>query len=301
MPHRLISRFLLITGVLSLLVGCGTRTPALAEDVIQVGVSIAPQAFFVQRLGGERVSVTVLAPAGANAHTYEPKPEQLKALSQAQLYFRIGVEFEAAWMDRLTVGRHLRVVDTTQGIALMPMIAGYHQEGEAKDAAHEEGLPDPHIWLSPRLVRVQAQTIHAALVDVDPTHRVDYDENLKQFLDELDALDAELAETLNGLISRQFMVFHPSWGYFARDYDLAMIPIEVGGQEPSAQELAALITAAKAQGIRVVFAQPSLSTRTAETIAREIGGQVVLIDPLAEDWATNLHRVAETLAGALGR
>lgn len=296
MPYRhWLLAFILL---LSLLVGCGAVAPAEAEQPLRVGVSVAPQAYFLQRLGGERVSVTVLVPPGADVHTYEPKPEQLKALSQAQLYFRIGIEFETAWMDRLTSGRNLRVVDTTQGIALLPLAEGHSHEQEADN--HQEGLPDPHIWLSPSLVKVQAQTIHAALVETDPAYRAMYDENLRQFLDELDALDAELRQTLSGLQSRRFMVFHPSWGYFARDYDLEMVPIEVGGQEPSAQALAALIAEAREEGIRMVFAQPSLSTRTAETIAREIGGEVLLIDPLAEDWAANLRRVAQTLAEALG-
>lgn len=295
MPYR----YLLFTLILlfSLLAGCRAAAPAETDPPLRVGVSIAPQAYFLQRLGGERVSVTVLVPPGADAHTYEPKPEQLKALSQAQLYFRIGIEFETAWMDRLTSGRNLRVVDTTQGIALLPMTEGHSHE-KADDP--QEGLPDPHIWLSPSLVKVQAQTIHAALAEADPAHRAMYDENLRQFLDELDALDAELRQTLRGLQSRRFMVFHPSWGYFARDYDLEMIPIEVGGQEPSAQALATLIAEAREEGIRMVFAQPSLSTRTAETIAREIGGEVLLIDPLAEDWAANLRRVAQTLAEVLG-
>lgn len=295
MPYRYLRSLLVL---LLMLAGCRTGAPADGDSTVRVGVSIGPQAYFVQRLGGERVTVTVLVPPGADAHTYEPKPDQLKALSQAKIYFRIGLEFESAWLDRLTSGRSLRVVDTTQGIALLPMAEGHGHDEESDE--HDEGLFDPHIWLSPSLVKVQAQTIHAALVEADPSHRAQYDQNLQAFLSELDALDAEIRQALSGLTSRRFMVFHPSWGYFAHDYDLEMLTIEVGGQEPSAQALAALISEAKEEGIRVVFAQPSLSTRTAETIAREIGGRVLLIDPLAEDWADNLRRVAQTLAEALG-
>lgn len=284
--------------VLLLASGCRAASPSAQGDVLRVGVSVVPQKYFVERIGGQWVDVTVLVPPGADAHTYEPKPAQLKALSQAQLYFRIGIEFEAAWMDRLVAGSALRVVDTTQGVTFIPMAEGHHHEDEEE---HEEGAPDPHIWLSPRLVKVQAQNIHAALVAADAAHRESYDENLRQFLGEIDALDADLQESLRTLASRKFMVFHPAWGYFAYDYDLEMIPIEVGGQEPSAQEMASLIAEAKEEGIRIVFAQPSLSARTAEIVAREIGGEVLLIDPMAEDWPTNLRRVAQTLADTLGR
>jgi zinc transport system substrate-binding protein len=96
------------------------------------------------------------------------------------------------------------------------------------------------------------------------------------------------------------MVFHPSWGYFGDDFALEMIPIEVGGQEPSAAELAALVTQAEREGIRVIFAQPEFSTSQAETIAQEIGGEVLLISPLAEDWLENLRQVADTFAQVLG-
>jgi len=113
-------------------------------------------------------------------------------------------------------------------------------------------------------------------------------------------LDADIHAALDGLERREFMVFHPAWGYFAREYGLEMIPIEVGGQEPSAAELAGLVSEALEEGVSVIFVQPEFSARAAETIASESGGQVVTIDSLAEDWAENLRRVAESLAAALG-
>jgi len=161
--------------------------------------------------------------------------------------------------------------------------------------------PDPHIWLSPSLVKIQAQTIFEALVELDPRHEADYRANLESFLGDIDALDAQIREALAGMENRKFMVFHPAWGYFARDYGLEMIPIEVGGQEPSAAELASLIVEAREGGITVIFAQPEFSSRDAETIAGEIGGEVLLISPLAPDWLDNLGRIAKTFAEVLGR
>lgn len=271
----------LVAGVLA---GCGQNATPAAPAALHVTVSILPQRYFVERVGGEYVAVNVMVEPGASPATYEPQPEQLRALSVADVYFGIGVPFENAWLERFaSVNENLLLVDTTQGI----------------ERLGEPGNPDPHIWLSPALVKVQSQTIYETLAQLDPAHQETYRANLESFLADIDALDADIRETLTGVENRKFMVFHPSWGYFARDYGLEQLPVEVGGQEPSAAELAALVAGAKQEGIKVIFAQPEFSTRSAETLAQEIGGEVLLISPLAPDWLDNLRRVAEALAKAM--
>ncbi len=266
---------------------CRRSAPVAQPDKLQVTVSILPQQYFVDRVGGEHVYVNVMVRPGESPATYEPKPEQLQALSASAAYFTIGVAFEQAWMSRIAAANpEMHIVDTTQGIERLPL-------GES--AAHL----DPHIWLSPRLVKIQAQTIYQALIELDPSHQAAYRANLDAFQADIDALDADIRATLEDTQARRFMVFHPSWGYFARDYDLEQIPIQVGGQEPSAAELAELITRAQQAKIRVVLAQPEFSTRAAETIAQEIGGKVLLISPLAPDWLDNMHRVATTFVDAM--
>jgi zinc transport system substrate-binding protein len=268
--------------IVALLTGCGQSAAPEPAAPMNVTVSILPQKYFVERIGGERVDVNVMVPPGASPATYEPKSEQLTALGKAAAYLSIGVPFESAWLDKIaSANSEMRLVDTTRGI--------------------EKVGKDPHIWLSPTLVKTQARTIYEALAQLDPTHEAGYKINLDSFIADIDALDADIRKTLAGVENRKFMVFHPSWGYFARDYGLKMIPIEVGGQEPSAAELAGLITTAKEEGIRVIFAQPEFSTRDAETIAREIGGEVLLISPLAPNWLDNLRQVAETFAEVLSQ
>jgi zinc transport system substrate-binding protein len=191
------------------------------------------------------------------------------------------------------------LVDPIAGIERTPMVEHDHHE-EGQDDSHAEGAPDPHVWLSPALVKSQALAICDALVQLDPVHRDEYTTNLSAFVADIDALDAHIRETLSGLGGTKFMVFHPTWGYFARDYGLEQVAVEVGGQEPSAQELARLIEEAREEGIQVVFAQPEFSTQDAETIAEEIGGRVLLISPLAPDWLDNMRSVAETFAQVLG-
>jgi len=272
----------------ALLAGCGqSATPAQSTaseptGSLNITVSILPQKYFVERVGGEHVEVNVMVEPGSSPATYEPKPEQLAALSEAAAYVSIGVPFEDAWLDKIaSTNSDMLMVDTTQGIEKMGT--------------------DPHIWLSPSLVKIQSQTIYEALAQLDPAREADYKTNLDSFIADIDDLDAEIRETLTGLKTKKFMVFHPAWGYFARDYGLEMIPVEVGGQEPSAAELAALVTETRDEGIKVIFAQPEFSTKDAKTIASEIGGEVLLISPLGPEWLDNLHHVAQTFAEVLGQ
>lgn len=285
------------------LAACGgtTTTPAADEpaaddaavteeehaegDPLQITVSILPQQYFVERVGGEHVVVNVMVPPGEFPGTYEPKPEQVTALSTADAYISIDVPFERGWLERFQqTNPDMRMVNTTQGI---------ERRGDAE-------RPDPHIWLSPLLVKKQARTIADALIDLDPDHEADYTANLEAFLADLDMLSNETTTTLETLENRKFIVFHPAWGYFAQDYDLEMISIEVGGQEPSAAELATVIERAQEENISIVFAQPQFNPDSAQRIAEEIGGEVVLINPLAPDWLANQYRVADTFARVLG-
>jgi len=289
----------LLLGIVPL-TGCRqTQMPSPTSDKLQIMVSIAPQKYFVERIGNGYVTANVMVPPGAEPHTFEPKPEQLKALSRANAYMRIRIDFEEAWMGKIEAANpKMLVVDTTQGIQRMPMEEGFHEE--EKHAGEGENL-DPHIWLSPKLVKVQAQTICDTLVKLDSKHQAAYRANLKSFFSDLDKLDADIRNSLQGVKNRKFIVFHPGWGYFARDYGLEQIPIEVGGQEPSAAELGVLITEAKKENIKIVFAEPQFSKQAAETIAKEIGGEVLLIDPLTADWTNNLRNVANTFAKVLSQ
>jgi zinc transport system substrate-binding protein len=301
--NRLIIGVLLAGLLVGGLVVCAPKAGPAGDGKLNVVVSIVPQRYFVERIGGEYVSVSVMVEPGNSPATYEPKPEQLKALGSAAAYFSIGVPFEAAWLDKIAeANKAMMMVDTIANIERMPMGAHHHdEEGKEEDHDHEEGAPDPHVWVSPELVKVQSQAIYEALAKLDPAHEVEYKTNLDAFVADIDQLEADIKATLTGLKSNKFMVFHPAWGYFAHDFGLEQIAVEVGGQEPSAQELAHLIEEAQEEGIQVVFAQPEFSTTDAETIAKEIGGEVLLISPLAPDWLANMRRVAQTFADVLGQ
>lgn len=276
-----------------------------AKTPLQVTVSIVPQEYFVKRIGGDRVSVNAMIQPGTDPHTYEPKPEQLKTTARSQAYFKIGVSLEDAWKDRLnSVNQQMLIVDTSQGVDKIPLTAEHnhdhdhdhnHDQDHAKAKTEQAGKNtlDPHIWLSPKRVKAQAETIYQTLAQLDPGQEAIYRANFEKFSQELDALDQEIRQNLAGIKNKKFMVFHPEWGYFAQDYGLEMIAIEIDGNEPSAAQLSQLIKQAKKENIKVIFTQPEFSQKSAETIAREIGGQVIPISAFDENWSENLRQVSQ--------
>jgi len=293
---RLLCDFIFIPGLLLFVLaaaGCGRASDSETAG-LPVTVSILPQKYFVERIGGDHVRVNVMVAPGASPATYEPKPSRVRALSGAAIYFAAGVPFESVWLRRLTRDRKaLMVVDTSAGIEKLTM------EGHRQHDHHSEETLDPHTWLSPRLVKIHATAICDALCEVDPDRSEAYRMNLVSFHAELENLDRELQAQFENITSRSFLVFHPSWGYFARDYGLKMFPIEVGGQEPSASELGRLVDRSRDENIRAILVQPEFSQRSAEIIAREIGVEVISASPLEEAWADNLRRVAGELSRVL--
>jgi zinc transport system substrate-binding protein len=276
-----------------------SSTVSRAGQKLDVFVSIAPQKYFVQQIGKERVNVQVMVQPGANPATYEPRPRQMAALSKAQIYFAIGVAFEKVWLGKIAAASSkLRVVHTDHGVQKIPM-ATHHHPAEHDSGKNHQGEPDPHTWLSPTLVISQARAILNALVDVDSNHRPVYEANTNAFIAELAALDADFRDMFAGQQGREFMVFHPAWGYFAQAYGLKQVPVEIEGKDPKPAQLKALIDHAQKKHIKVIFVQPQFSARSAELIAKAIDGQVIFADPLASDWSDNLRKVAQKFKTAL--
>jgi zinc transport system substrate-binding protein len=320
--YRVVRYFLIILAML-----CVMSMICLAAGKLPVFVSIVPQQYFVQQMGKDLVDIQVMVQPGASPATYEPKPQQMADLSKAKIYFAIGVPFENAWLRKIAdPNPNMRVIHTDQGIEKLAMAAHHHHhddqaeehhEGEHHEADHDHeksehhgeaaydedhhghaGL-DPHIWLSPPLVKIQARNILAALQEADPANQRVYEANFKEFTARIDQLDTDLKNTFTGKKGLQFMVFHPAWGYFAHTYGLKQVPIEIEGKDPKPAQLKELVQHARENGIKVVFVQPQFSTKSAELIAREIGGQVAFANPLAEDWMANLREVADKFESAL--
>ena len=277
----------------------GFSANAQTGKQLAVFVSISPQKYFVQQIGKERVNVQVMVRPGASPATYEPRPRQMAAISKTQVYFTIGVAFEKAWLRKIIAANpKLRVVHTDHGIQKISM-ASHRHDAEHQPGKEHSGEPDPHIWLAPTLVMTQARTILNALVEIDPAHRAVYETNTRAFLTVLAVLDADLRNMFADRQGRQFMVFHPAWGYFAHSYGLQQVPVEIEGKDPKPAQLKVLIEHARENQIKAIFVQPQFSSKSAQLVAKEIGGRVTVADPLASDWSSNLREVARKLKTAL--
>ncbi|MCP3955404.1 MAG: zinc ABC transporter solute-binding protein, partial [Desulfobacterales bacterium] len=179
---------------------------SLAAEKLPVFVSIGPQKYFVQQIGKDLLTVQVMVQPGASPATYEPKPRQMTALAKTRVYFAIGVPFENTWLQKIAAANpKMKVVHTDLEITKIPMAAHHDHDDEVEqhaadkhDHLQEAGGLDPHVWLSPPLVKIQAYAILAALQELDPTNRDVYATNFKQFSAEIDQLDAELRQTFSG-------------------------------------------------------------------------------------------------------
>ena len=403
---------------------------------VNVVVSIAPQQTFVEKIGADKVNVTTMVKPGSDPHSYEPKPSQMKAIANANLYFPIKIEFENSWLDRFKAqNRKMKFVDMTQGILFIKMQAHSHahkssdlafewvgrfflKEGEYrwnfskvdgayadpvmkflmikalkssddliasyKDSAqkaflsdtstkanngasiyHDKGIyqlhfdeskeeslfkisikksgeylfftehfpfefeasehflkdsksvdiepietypksdghhhddtsVDPHTWTSPENVKIMAKNIYDALVEIDSENSQYYKTNYENFLQEIEKTDQKIKEIFSALSKNaKFMVFHPSWGYFAKAYNLKQLSIEVEGKEPKPKMLQKIIDTARVEGVKVIFTQKEFSDKSAKAIARELDIKVLKETPLAKDWSQNLINMADAIA-----
>lgn len=291
--EEFMKRLFLTAFVLFLILsGCAKKSNE-AKPVISV--SILPQKYFTERITGDKFDINVLLPPGVSPHTFEPAPSILTRLAGSKAYLIMGeVEFEKAWMDKFrSVKKDLRIFNTTEGGEYIR--SGEYEDHEHEDHDHGHGVVDPHIWMSVREVKNIAENTCSAIVEIDPENEKYYKENLEVFLKDLDKLDMQIRNILTGLNNRKFIIYHPSLGYFARDYGLEEIPVEIDGKEPSPSQIKSVIDTARENGIKTVFIQKQFDARMAGSIADEIDGKVVPLDPLSEEWLNNMIIISRTL------
>lgn len=286
--HSTVDLARVMAALASVTLAWGCATPPNPSTRVQVAVSVPPQAYLVDRIGGDRVEVQVMVPPGSSPAVYEPSPRQLVALSRARLYVEVGHThflFEEAHLDG--------VLEKLPDVIVVEMI----QDGGPHAGSGTE--EDPHVWLSPAAMKSAAVEIASALAEIDPEHADGFYQRLEWLVEEIDSTDAEIRSLLDPLAERSFVVYHPAWGHFAHDYGLEQRAIEEEGKEPSPRQLARLIEMAREREIGIIFVQEGFSDRGARVIANEIGAEVRTLDPLAYDWSENLMDVAMTLRAAL--
>ncbi len=306
--HPLVIPLLIL--ILSLLIhsNCNQKKRLSHPDgKIVVAVSVPPQAYFVERIGGKFVEVHVMVPTSESPVTYEPTIRQLAKIRESSIYLKVGspnFPFEIQYLPKiLSSNQQLRIINMSEGLQVMPFDSDHNHEASGEENHHANHLHkglDPHVWVSPANVKVCLENIYKVLSQLDLKHKNYYHQNLKVFLKEIDQLDKVIRQSLSNLKSKTFIVYHPAWGYFAREYGLKQVSIEAEGKEPSLQDLKRIIDTAKRNQTKVIFVQKGFSRESAQKIADEIGAQVLEINPLEKDWLDNLKKVSETFKRALG-
>lgn len=238
-----------------------------------VMVSIAPYKFFIDQIAQNTVKINLIVPPGASFHTYEPSARQILEGGKADIWFRIGELFEQKILQ--AIKSHypkMKIVDLRNDVDLI-LVDPNH-----KHCCGREGA-DLHIWLSPKMVKIQAQQITDALISTYPEHEALYRKNLAILLERLDALNNEIEQVLKPLKNRIFMVSHGAYAYLARDFDLTQWPIEFEGKDPSPRQLTEILLRARAAKIKTIFVQNQYSSKGASLIAQELGARLETLDP----------------------
>lgn len=285
--------------IIALLFCLTTVFSCVSEAETYVLVSVAPHKFFVEKIAGDTLKVELMVPAGASSHTFEPTPKQMMKASNADMWFQIGESFEPrASQALLSHNPKLQLVNLRNGLDLIVSKNG--EEGHCKcchsSSNKNDYCVDPHFWLSARQAKIQAATIADALSQRYPEHKTLYETNLKKFQKELDDLDQEIQTILKPLKNRLIMVSHPAYAYFCRDYDLKQLSIEFEGKDPTPQQLTKTINTARDAHITKIFIQMQYNNKGARLIAKQIGAEVVTLDPYAENYIETMRDIARNFA-----
>jgi len=276
---------ILLISIMAILIVCAALAIFFMheEDVeddnrIVVGVTILPQADIVRNIMGDRADIIVMTPPGADPHTYEPSPDQLRSISNAKIYFKVGsgIDFEKTWMDKLEdLNPNMIIVDGSKDIKVIDN--------------------DPHIWLSPLNAITMTENFYDEIVKIDPDNTSFYEQNKNKYVEKLAYLDKDLKDKFSRYDNKAFLTYHPSFGYLAKEYDLVQISVESEGKEPTPQDIRRCVDLAKELNLSYVFLEPQFPKRYAEAIASEIGGEIVYIDPLPKNYIENMTKISDML------
>ncbi len=267
----------------------------LTDRYLSVVVSIVPQIYFVERIAGALATVDVLAPPNHTAETHQVTPRQMDTLSGADVYFRIGMPFETALVKRLeSTCPALKIVDTREGVTLLSAVCNHDEDDD-----HRHEGDDPHIWLDPLRVKIQARTIAASLSKLTPQHKETFETNLEIFEKDLEILHHRLGEILAPVKGKVIYVYHPAFAYLAETYGFEQRSIEMEGKDPGSKRLYELIDEIKRAGVKVIFDQPQFAESSVQVIAQEAQVKVVVLNDLMEDYITGMEALANAIAGSV--
>ena len=284
-------KLILLLAIAIIFSACNSKKSKTEVPGNFITVSILPQKTFVEKIAGDDFKVNVLIPPGTSPAAYTLLPSQMEEISKSAIWFRIGyIGFEHSWKDKIEqANTKMKVVDLSEGLDLIAQ--GKEQHG---DHFHLSGV-DPHIWLSPVLVKEMAKRILDEVSKLNPEQSAKYKTNYLEFVNEIDKLNIEISNKLKPFEGRKIIVFHPSLSYFVRDYGLLQFSLESGGKEPTPQRMKELIDLANTENIKVMYIQGELDRDHARVFAEEVNGKIIQVRPLDPAWAENLMEMTNMI------
>ncbi|MGO1370413.1 MAG: metal ABC transporter solute-binding protein, Zn/Mn family [Senegalia sp. (in: firmicutes)] len=284
--------------VLLALTGCSDGELADDDGKITVAAGIPPIKGFIDAITQGDMEVVTMIPPGNSPTNYQPSPKELQKFSDAKVYFAMGVPAENSNIipKAKDLNENIEIVNLAKGVSEVYPMRNFSEDEDhshEEDEDHDHEGEDPHIWLSPKRVIEMIDIIRDKLIEISPENEETYKENAENYKDELSTIDDSIKETLKGVKNQSFIIYHPSFGYFADDYGLNMIAIEESGKEASAKRITEVIDFAKDNNIKFVFYQGEFSSTQAETIAKEIDGEAIKVNPLSEEYIENMKNISE--------
>ena len=289
-------------------VSCGPGT-STRDDRMTVTVTIPPFAWFVEQIGGDDFKVNVLLPPGADHHIWEPLPAQISSLSGSAAFIMNGqLSFEHAWLDRFRqVNPDMKVLDLSGTIEMIghediedggeDREGHGHAEGVGEDG-HAHGGPDPHYWMSPVAARIMARDVRDFLAEINPASAEKYDANLSAVSRKIAEVDSTVRAALGDDPHRTVLIYHPALAYMGRDYGFEQVSFEDEGKSPSPARMKELIDVAREKGIKIIFIQAEYDVRNAQSLSRETGARLVVINPMNPEWPEAVIEVAKALGNS---
>jgi len=273
-------------------ISCPKPVEEIPNGKLRVFVSIPPYVFFVERIGADHVAVDSMVEGGQDPHTYEPLPRQMVRLTRAKIFFKAGMPYEGRVLKNIASSYgELKIVDVNRGIEKL--------EGRGHEGHDVKLETDPHTWLSPRLAVKIAENICSTLIEVDPENKLDYEKNLVVFINELERLDTRIKNKLKARRGDSFFVFHPAYGYFAREYALRQIAVEHDGKAPGTKKLVALVDDAEKFKVKYIIIQARTPKSMVMSIAENIGAEILVVDPLEKNYFKNIENLSDAINKAL--
>lgn len=273
-----------------------------------VAVTIVPQIEMIRGIAGNRVEIVEMIPAGFSPANYAPSPAEMTAFNKSEIYFSIGVPADTQnILPRAEENNDLKVVKLFELVEnKFPNRYMNHSHEEDKDDHEDDPQSnqdkqgrDPHIWLSPERSAYMVKIMRDHLIALMPEYADEFRENTEEYLNKLTAVDQKNTELLSKYSVEEILVYHPSYGYFTEHYGLEMIAIEESGKDPGPRHIAEIIDKAREENIKTIFYQAEIDSNKTKAIAEEIDGNIVQLNPLAEDYLDNLSSLAETFAKVL--